>query len=145
MVNPRQKGALGEMLVQEFLNKHTSHVFERTPGSGNGNIKGDLYIPNKKNVYMIEVKNYAESPISDKLLTNKSNDFIKWWDKLTVECFYKHQDPLLFFKYNRSKLYVATGKKPANVRNYLDLGLWNCYIMLADEWIEKEKIKWLHS
>lgn len=145
MVNPRAKGAKGEEIVLEFLRKHTSYHFERTPGSGNGNIKGDLYIPGKPNTFIIEVKNYAESPISDKILTNDSNDFVKWWDKLTIECFYKAKEPLLFFRYNRSKLFVVVGKKPANIRNYIDIGKWNCYIMIAEDWITKEKISWLRS
>lgn len=66
MVNPRQKGAIGENKVKEFLDSRTPYTFERTPGSGSGSIKGDLYIPKYRNVYCIEVKNYAESPLMTK-------------------------------------------------------------------------------
>ena len=141
MVNPRAKGALGENKVKEFLDSRTPYTFERTPGSGNGTIKGDLHLPNKRNVFCIEVKNYAESPFNDKILTNKTNDFVQWWTKLQKQS--GTMKPLLIFKYNRSKLFVCTEVKPANVEKYIDIRWLNCYIMLLDEWIEKEEIEWL--
>lgn len=141
MVNPRAKGALGENKVKEFLDSRTPYTFERTPGSGNGAIKGDLHIPKYRNVFCIEVKNYAESPFNDKILTNKTNDFVQWWTKLQKQS--GQMKPLLIFKYNRSKLFVATDIKPVNVEKYIDIPWLNCYVMLLDEWIEREDIKWL--
>ena len=141
MVNPRAKGALGENKVKEFLEARTPYTFERTPGSGNGLIKGDLHIPKFKNVYCIEVKNYAESPFNDKILTSKTNDFVQWWTKLQKQA--GIQKPLLIFKYNRSKLFVCTDVKPNKVEKYIDIRWLNCYIMLLEEWIEKEDITWL--
>lgn len=143
MVNPRAKGALGENKVKEFLDSRTPYTFERTPGSGNGSIKGDLYIPKRRNVFCIEVKNYAESPFNDKILTNKTNDFVLWWTKLQKQS--GVMKPLLIFKYNRSKLFVATCTKPTNVEKYIDIPWLNCYVMLLEEWIEREDIKWLVS
>ena len=141
MVNPRAKGAIGENKVKEFLDSKTPYTFERTPGSGNGKIKGDLWIKDRKNVFCIEVKNYAESPFNDKILTNKSNDFVQWWTKLQQQS--GTMRPLLIFKYNRSKLFVATDVKPTNVEKYIDIPWLNCYIMLLSSWIERETIKWL--
>lgn len=141
MVNSRTKGALGENKVKEFLDSRTSFTFERTPGSGSGTIKGDLYIKGYKNTFCIEVKNYAESPFNDKILTSKTNDFIQWWTKLQKQSGIMR--PLLIFKYNRSKLFVATDIKPLNVEKYIDISWLNCYVMLAEEWILKEKIQWL--
>lgn len=143
MVNPRQKGKIGENLVKKFLDTNTNYTWDFTPGSGSGIIKGDLHIKEKNNSFCIEVKNYADSPISDKMLTNKTNDFVQWWTKLVLQSKNKH--PLLFFKYNRSKLFVATSIKPSNVDNYLDFRGLDCYIMLAEDWIGKEEIKWLVS
>lgn len=142
MVNPRAKGALGENKVKEFLDSRTPYTFERTPGSGNGKIKGDLHIPNYKNVFCIEVKNYAEAPNFAASLVNKTNDFVLWWTKLQKQS--GIQKPLLIFRYNRSQLFVATDIKPTNVEKYIDIPWLSCYIMLAMEWIEKEDIKWLH-
>jgi len=142
VVNPRAKGALGETKVMELLNSKTPHTFERTPGSGSGLIKGDLHIPKFKNVFCIEVKNYAESPLSDKILTTKTNDLLVWWEKLIRQS--QGKKPLLIFKYNRSKFFVAVDTKPTNVEKYIDFPWLNCYIMLLDDWLEKEKITWLH-
>ena len=142
MVNSRAKGAIGENKVKEFLDSRTPYTFERTPGSGSGKIKGDLHIPGFRNVFCIEVKNYAESPLNDKILTNKTNDFVLWWTKLQKQA--GVQRPLLIFKYNRSKLFVATDVKPTNVEKYIDIPWLTCYIMMLQEWIEKEEIKWLH-
>lgn len=142
MVNSRAKGAIGENKVKEFLDSRTPYTFERTPGSGSGKIKGDLHIPGFRNVFCIEVKNYAESPLNDKILTNKTNDFVLWWTKLQKQA--GVQRPLLIFKYNRSKLFVATNVKPTNVEKYIDIPWLTCYIMMLEEWIEKEEIKWLH-
>ena len=141
VVNPRAKGAIGENKVKEFLESRTPYTFERTPGSGSGKIKGDLHIPGYHNVFCIEVKNYAESPFNDKILTSKTNDFVQWWTKLQKQS--GTMKPLLFFRYNRSKLFVATSVKPTNVEKYIDIPWLNCYVMLSDEWIERETIQWL--
>ena len=141
--NSRQKGKKGESLVQDFLHEYTDYTSELTPGSGNGLIKGDLHIKGKNNFFCIEVKNYAESPLTDKIFTSKTNNLIQWWTKLVVQS--KNKSPLLFFRYNRSKLFVATSIKPTEVKKYLDINWLNCYIMLAEEWITKEDIKWLVS
>ena len=60
MVNSRQKGARGELLVQNMLIRHTGLDFALTPGSGSGKIKGDLYLEHKHNIFLIEVKFYKE-------------------------------------------------------------------------------------
>lgn len=141
VVSSRQKGKRGEELVKNFLEDKTGLSFSYTPGSGSGALKGDLYLEKYRNVFCIEVKNYAESPFNDKILTNKTNDFVQWWTKLQKQS--GTMKPLLIFKYNRSKLFVCTEVKPANVEKYIDIRWLNCYIMLLDEWIEKEEIEWL--
>lgn len=141
MVNSRQKGKLGEKKVKEFLESKTPYTWEYTPGSGSGRIKGDLYFPKCK--FVIEIKNYAESPLTDKVLTNSSSDLRKWWVKLLAESKASAKIPLLFFRYNRSKLFVCTSIVPENVKNYIAINDLQCYIMLADEWIEREKIEWV--
>lgn len=144
MVNSRQKGATGETVVCATLCKHTGLLFERVPGSGCGKIKGDVYVANRNNAYCIEVKNYADSHLSDKVLTSKTNLITVWWTKLKSQAKACGQAPLLVFKYNRSKTFVGTSTKPAKVNNYLYISALDCYIMLFDEWLDNEEIKWLH-
>ena len=107
-------------------------------------MKGDLYIPHEKNIYCIEVKNYAESPLSDRIFTQKkTNNLIKWWKKLIIQAEGGNQTPLLFFKYNRSPIYVVTDLRPDVTEEYLYIRFLNCYILLAEEWLEKEKPRFL--
>lgn len=141
MVNSRAKGARGEEDLRKILCASTGLGFERTPGSGSGVIKGDLHLPGKKNAFCIEIKNYAESPLSDKIFTNKTNDLLIWWAKLIEQS--KSKSPLLFFKYNRSKWFVVTNIKPVLVEKFLYISWLNCYIMMAEEWLGKETIRWL--
>lgn len=142
-VNSRAKGARGETIVRDLLCLSTGLVFERTPGSGSGKIKGDLYVSGKKNCFCIEVKNYEESPLSDKIFTNKTNLITVWWTKLCSQAKACGQEPLLLYRYNRSKLFVVTHIKPAHLEKFLYISWLSCYIMMADEWLEKESIEWL--
>ena len=142
-VNSRAKGVRGEDSVREILCNSSGYNFERTPGSGNGKIKGDLYIVGFKNKFCIEIKNYAESPLSDKIFTNKTNNLNVWWSKLCIQAKQCNQEPLLIFKYNRSKLFVVTHIKPVNVEKFLYFSILNCYIMLIDDWLMKEETTWL--
>ena len=120
MVDSRAKGARGEYLVRDLLREYTNLQFERVPMSGALEyLKGDLYVPNEKNYFCIEVKNYSDTPLTDKILTQKkTNNLIKWWKKLVIQAEGGGQDPLLFFKYNRSKIYVVTDVSPEHI-NYI--------------------------
>jgi hypothetical protein len=145
MVDSRAKGARGEYLVRDMLREHTNLQFERVPNSGALEyLKGDLYVPHEKNVYCIEVKNYAESPLSDRIFTQKkTNNLIQWWKKLIIQAEGGNQDPLLFFKYNRSPVYVVTEIRPEKTIEWMYISFLNCYVLLADEWLNKEKIRFI--
>ena len=114
MVDSRAKGARGEYLVRDMLREHTGYQFERVPSSGALEyLKGDLYVPHAKNRYCIEVKNYESSPLSDKIFTApKTNNLIKWWKKLLIQAEGGNQLPMLFFKYNRSPVFIVTQREP---------------------------------
>ena len=145
MVDSRAKGARGEYLVRDMLREHTNLQFERVPNSGALEyLKGDLYVPHEKNVYCIEVKNYAESPLSDRIFTQKkTNNLIQWWKKLIIQAEGGNQDPLLFFKYNRSPVYVVTEIRPEKTIEWMYISFLNCYVLRADEWLNKEKIMFI--
>jgi Holliday junction resolvase len=147
VVDSRAKGARGEYLVRDLLREHTGLQFERVPMSGALEyLKGDLYIPNQNNCYCIEVKNYADSPMSDKVLTQqKTNNLIRWWKKLLGQAHNGNQQPLLFFKYNRSKVFVCTEEEPKNLLNYVYISPLKCYVMVADEWLTSEEIRFIGS
>lgn len=146
MVDSRAKGARGEYLVRDMLREATGYKFERVPASGALEyLKGDLYVPNAANKYCIEVKNYADSPLSDKIFTQeKTNNLIRWWKKVVQQAKGGDQEPMLFFKYNRSKVFVVVGTKPKNTK-YMYIDWLNCYVMLAEEWLKQEKVEFLHE
>jgi len=145
MVDQRAKGARGEYKVRDLLRDKTGLKFERVPASGAlPYLKGDLFIPPTDNCdFCIEIKNYKESAINDKILTNKSNNFVIWWNRIRVQAPQNDKKPLLFCKYDRSKIFVATEIKPLNTEKYMFIGSLKCYIIEAEEWLKMEKIEWL--
>jgi Holliday junction resolvase len=145
MVDSRAKGARGEYLVRDMLREATGLKFERVPASGALEyLKGDLYVPNNRNFYCIEVKNYKDSPLTDKVFTaQKTNNLIRWWRKVVFQAAGGDQKPLLFFKYDRSKVFVVTELKPLNTIQYLHIAFLNCYILLADVWLELEEVEFI--
>lgn len=148
MVDSRAKGARGDYLVRDLLREHTGLQFERVPNSGALEyLKGDLYIPHEKNKYCIEVKNYADSPLTDKIFTApRTNNLIKWWKKLEKQAAQGNQEPLLFFKYNRSPIFVVTGEPPEHTQDYIFICFLQCFVLLADVWLEHEKdVRFIHG
>ena len=145
MVDSRAKGARGEYLVRDMLREATGLKFERVPSSGALEyLKGDLYVPNQRNYYCIEVKNYKDSPLSDKVFTQpKTNNLVKWWKKIVIQATKGDQKPLLFFKYDRSKVFVVTEQKPRNTIEYLFIRFLDCYVLLADDWLKHEKVEFI--
>lgn len=142
MVDSRAKGQRGEYLIRDMLRDASGLQFERVPSSGAlAYLKGDLYIPDANNAFCIEVKNYEKSPLSDKVFTNKTNYLLIWWEKIVKQAELKLQQPLLFFKYSRSKVFVVTNIKPENTK-YMHISWLDCYVCLAEEWLENEKMEW---
>jgi Holliday junction resolvase len=141
MVDPRAKGAEGERQVRDLLRKHTALEFQRVPMSGALDfMKGDIFLPNMHNNYCIEVKFYKDSHFNDKILTAlKSNIFIQWWDQTIEQAKKAGSKPALFFKYNRSKIFVAQRDEPENGLNYMYVSHLGCYVSLAHEWLLLEK------
>jgi Holliday junction resolvase len=135
MVNPRQKGATCETDLRDKLRKATGLLFERVPGSGAGKIKGDLYLPTHPYIHCIEVKHYADSHWNDKIFTSKTNNFVVWWKKIVSQAKETNKEPLLIFKYNRSKYFIATVNRPTNTENFVDIRWLKCYTLLLDEWL----------
>ena len=55
-----------------------------------------------------------------------------------------NQKPLLFFKYNRSKVFVATEHKPKSCK-YMFISWLNCYVLLAEEWLNLENTEFIED
>jgi hypothetical protein len=111
MVDSREKGARAETVVKEAMRKLTGLPWERTPGSGaldpKHMLKGDLYVPNRTNLYCVEIKHYAEDHLTSKVLTGKNPQLFQWWDQCVRQAIQMGRKPLLIFKHDRSKLFAA--------------------------------------
>lgn len=116
MVDSRDKGARAELLVRDTLREYTGLKWERVPGSGALNekhgLKGDLYIPNTNNTYCVEVKHYKESAFNHSLISGKLPILLQWWEQTVRQSQQVDRLPLLIFKHDRSKLFVAFDKFP---------------------------------
>ena len=141
MTNPRDKGKRGEYLCRNLLREYTGLKWERIPSSGAlPYLKGDLYVPNEKNKFCIEVKNYKDPVVSEKIFTQlRSNGLILWWQKVKNQAEHMEAKPILFFKHNRSPFYAAINFKPKNV-NYMYLNWIGAYVTLAEDLLKKEEI-----
>jgi hypothetical protein len=149
MVDVRVKGAKAETAVRDVLRRTTGLKWERTPGSGaldpKHGLKGDLYVPGEGNLFCVEVKHYEEDHISSALLTSVNPQLIQWWAQAVRQGEQVGKKPLLIFKYNRSKIFVAYQEMPNTGIRYLIASLMGheFYMSLLEDWLEYEKPKFI--
>lgn len=150
MVNSRDKGARTELKVRDFLREQTDLAWERVPASGaldeKHGLKGDLYVPGERNVYCVEVKGYADDHVTSEILTSKSPTLLDWWQQTIREANQVKRKPLLFFKFDRSKIFVAFEEMPvADAYPYIFVNRtgYELYIALALDWIQAEPVEFI--
>lgn len=146
MIDSRAKGARAELNVRDVLKSYTGITFERTPSSGaldsRYGMKGDIFIPRERNKYTIEVKHYEDDHINSKMLTDKSPQLIKFWEQAVREANQNSNIPLLIFKFNRSKLFVAfCDSIPTDECDHLFVSVNNhiFYISLLEDWLKYQQ------
>ncbi len=144
-VDPRAKGARAETLIRDQLRALTGLNWERVPSSGaldpKHGLKGDLYVPNEKNLYCVEVKHYIDDHLTSKMLTDKNPQFIEWWEQAVRQGNQIDKIPLLLFKFDRSKIFAAFQDMPSADYRYLffnGLG-YEVYISLLEDFIKYEQ------
>ena len=100
-----------------------------------------------KNKYCIEVKNYSESPLTDKIFTApRTNNLIRWWNKLKYNKQLRGTKKPYFSLSIIDHLYfVVTADKPKNFSLWIDINFLGCYVMVADEWLKNEKPEFLNG
>ena len=149
MVDSRAKGARTETVVRNALKKHTGLGWERVPGSGaldpKHQLKADLYVPGRTNLYAVEVKGYAEDHISSALLTGKNPQLIEFWKQSVRQGQQVNKKPLLAFKFDRSKIFVAFLDMPTTDYRYLFVSIdeHEFYIALLEDWLVNEQPKFV--
>jgi len=116
-VDSRQKGARAEAALVKLLIADTGFTWKRTPGSGalhaDHLLKGDCYIPGEHNLFVIEIKHYKDCHLTCNLLTDKNPQLLIWWEQAKRQGVQVSKKPILFFKHDRSKWFVALRKQDA--------------------------------
>lgn len=115
-----QKGSRFEYKVRDILREFTGCEWDRSPHSGAGKIKGDLYCANHQYFYCFELKSYAESPTIDNIITAKSNMIYIWWEQAQREAKQSNRKPGLIFKKDRGKTLIAVPEEHEDL-NYFKL------------------------
>lgn len=149
MVDSRDKGARAESAVKDKLKELTGLKWERTPGSGALNekhgLKGDLYVPNEKNYYVVEVKHYKDDHLTSAVLTGKNPQLLEWWQQAIRQGKQVDKIPLLIYKYDRSKLFAAYEDMPTANYRYMFISIdgHEFYTALLDDYIKYEQPKFI--
>lgn len=144
MVDSRQKGATAESAVKKVLVQMTGLQWERVPGSGaldpKHKLKGDLYVVDAANLYCVEVKHYKDSQLDHTVLTGKNPQLLEWWEQAVRQGIQVGRKPLLIFKHDRSKMFVAFVEKPTGNYKYfyINANQHQFYVALLEEWINNE-------
>ena len=149
MVDSRDKGARAETVVRDVMRKATGLGWERTPGSGaldpKHQLKGDLYVPGKENLYCVEVKHYKDDHFTSALLTGKSPQLLVWWEQALRQGIQVSKKPLLIFKHDRGKLFCAWDDLVESDINhvYVSVNGYVFYIALLEDFLLNETPKFI--
>jgi hypothetical protein len=143
----KDKGSRAETQVKELLRKLTNLPFERTPLSGaldaKHGLKSDVYVPQEKNLFSIEVKHYKDTYLDYSILTSSNSTLIGWWKQAKREAQQNKNKPLLIYKHDRSKIFVAFEDEPKELDAYRwmlinhEEGIF--YTALLEDWYHAEK------
>lgn len=141
MVDSRDKGARAESLIKDKLKSLTGLNWQRTPGSGALDpkhlLKGDLYIPGQTNTFCVECKHYKEDHLTSEILTSKNPTIIDWWTQAVRQGEQVNRKPLLLFKHDRSKIFVAFEDFPEVDYNYVYISRepYQFFVAILEDWI----------
>lgn len=145
VIDARAKGARTETTVRDLLKKHTGLGWERVPGSGALDpkhlLKGDLYVPGRTNLWCVEVKGYAEDHLTSAVLTGKNPQLVEFWKQAVRQGIQVGKQPLLIFKYDRSKVFVAFNAMPTSVdyrHVFVNHPGLEFYVALLEDWLKFE-------
>ena len=139
----KSKGAKGEVEVRDKLKIATGLPFQRVPLSGSISfLKGDIYLVNKSNKYCIEVKLYKDEHLNSTIITSKESQLEKWWRQAQREPKVMENEPLLIFRKDRGKWFVAghglsiDGCKCIYIEHLdIDILLLDCWLSSNPEFI----------
>jgi hypothetical protein len=139
----KAKGSAYEAKIRDLLNAEFTNIrFERVPLSGSIEyLKGDIWTPHDTAAWpwCIEAKHYAELEWNN-LLTSKTTDILNFWRQTVREAEVMKKKPLLIFRWNRSKDFVAYNDN-IQVSSFVQVNSFGCEfkVSLLDDWIQAVK------
>lgn len=148
-VDPRAKGSRAETLIRDRLRELSGLGWERVPSSGaldaKHGLKGDLYVPNEKNLFAVECKHYAEDHLTSSVLTAKDPQLLTWWEQAVRQGKQVSKIPLLIFKHDRSKIFCAFNDPPTADYRFISICAKDHYfnVSLLDDWYTHEQPKFI--
>ena len=126
------KGSAYEAKIKRYLNSHFDIEFERMPLSGSIEyLKGDLWTPHDTAAwpYCIECKHYKDIQWNN-LLTAKTTDILQFWRQAVREAEVMRKEPLLIFRWNRSKDFVGW-RDDVKVDHYVEIKSFGCHFKVT--------------
>ena len=136
------KGSAYEAKIKRYLNSHFDIEFERMPLSGSIEyLKGDIWPPHDTAgwPYCIECKHYKDIQWNN-LLTAKTTDLLNFWRQAVREAEVMRKEPLLIFRWNRSKDFVGWSDD-VEVNHYVEIKSFGCHFKVTqlDDWVKAVK------
>ena len=136
------KGSAYEAKIKRYLNSHFDIEFERMPLSGSIEyLKGDLWTPHDTAAwpYCIECKHYKDIQWNN-LLTAKTTDILQFWRQAVREAEVMRKEPLLIFRWNRSKDFVGWSDD-VKVDHYVEIKSFGGHFKVTqlDDWVKAVK------
>ena len=136
------KGSAYEAKIKRYLNSHFDIEFERMPLSGSIEyLKGDIWTPHDTAAwpYCIECKHYKDIQWNN-LLTAKTTDMLQFWRQAVREAEVMRKEPLLIFRWNRSKDFVGWSDN-VKVDHYIEIKSFGCHFKVTqlDDWVKAVK------
>lgn len=139
----KAKGSAFEAKIAKRFTEEFGKEFRRVPLSGALEwMKGDV-ICIKDTAWFpwcIEAKHYKEINWNS-LLTAKSADMYSFWEQTQREAKVMDKEPLLIFRWDRSKDYVAYNDDIVKVADYIEVSSFGhrFKIALMDDWVTAVK------
>jgi len=138
------KGSAYEAKIAKLLTNEFKVEFRRVPLSGAIDyLKGDIWTPKDTAwwPYCIECKHYKDIQWNN-FLTSKTTDMLTFWKQTLREAEVMEKKPLLIFRWNRSKDFIAFDDD-LKVEHYVEVKSFGYHfkITLLEEWIKKTKPK----
>ena len=143
----KAKGNRAEYLIRDMLRKYTGLDWNRTPQSGalgaQFKMKSDLFVPGEKNIYSIECKSYKDDHVCSKILVNTTSPLFDWWEQVTKDAKSNDNEPILIYKYDRSKLFICI-KEIYDYPNHIYVSKLDIFIYPLELFLQEGNIlKWV--